>query len=132
MRTMLIVTVLAAAASVSAVTVPAANAQPAPVKTGKLAAGPVLTDGEGRTLYTYTRDMPGHSNCNDACATAWPPLLATDKDKDAGDYKVITRDDGKKQWAYKDKALYRFAKDAKAGAAGGDGLDKGKWQLAKP
>ncbi|MEN3977130.1 hypothetical protein [Emcibacter sp. SYSU 3D8] len=128
MRNMLIISVVAFAAGLSPVHAQSA----APVKVGETDAGAVLTDSEGRTLYTYTRDMPGHSNCNDACATAWPPLLAADKDKASGDYKIIARDDGKKQWAYKDKALYRFAKDAAPGDTSGDGLDKGKWQIAKP
>ena len=128
MRSMLIISAVALAASLS----PAhAQAEP-PVKVGQTDAGKTLTDVQGRTLYTYTRDMPGHSNCNDACATNWPPLLATEKDKGDGDYEVITRDDGSKQWAYKDKALYRFANDAKPGQAAGDGLDKGKWQAATP
>lgn len=127
MRNMLIITILAAA-----VLSPAYAQSGAPARAGETAKGQALTDSEGRTLYTYTRDMPGHSNCNDACATAWPPLLATATDKDSGDYKVIARDDGKKQWAYKDKALYRFARDAAPGDASGDGLDKGKWGIATP
>ena len=42
----------------------------------------------------------------------------------------ITRDDGTKQWAYKGKPLYTFARDTKAGDATGDG--KGPWHSAKP
>src|SRR6266700_1231697 len=36
--------------------------------------GTFLTDQAGRTLYMYTRDSVGISNCYDACAAAWPPL----------------------------------------------------------
>ena len=32
-------------------------------------------------------------------------------DKDAGDWTVVTRDDGSKQWAYKGKPLYTFFRD---------------------
>ena len=39
--------------------------------------------------------------------------MATDADKATGDYTVITRDDGKKQWAFKGKPLYFWAKDTK-------------------
>ena len=28
------------------------------------------------TLYTFAKDMPGVSNCNDNCAKNWPPLMA--------------------------------------------------------
>lgn len=71
-----------------------------------------LNDSSGKPLYTFARDTtPGKSACNGPCATAWPPLAATPTDKDAGDWTVITRDDGGKQWAYKGQPLYTYAKD---------------------
>ena len=66
----------------------------------------------GMPLYTFARDTtPGKSACNGPCATAWPPLSAAATDKDAGDWTVITREDGSKQWAYKGQPLYTYAKD---------------------
>src|SRR5262249_44833119 len=38
--------------------------------------GTVLTDSAGRTLYTFTKDQAGVSNCYDVCATYWPPLIS--------------------------------------------------------
>ena len=71
-----------------------------------------LNDSAGKPLYTFARDTtPGKSACNGPCTMAWPPLLATATDKDAGDWTVITRDDGTKQWAYKGQPLYTYAKD---------------------
>src|ERR1044071_1378559 len=37
--------------------------------------GAFLVGPNGMTLYLYTKDTPGVSNCYDKCATAWPPLL---------------------------------------------------------
>ena len=37
----------------------------------------MLTGTNGMTLYTFTRDTPGVSNCNGNCAAAWPPLMAS-------------------------------------------------------
>jgi predicted lipoprotein with Yx(FWY)xxD motif len=48
-----------------------------------------------------------------------------------GDWAVITRDDGSKQWAYKGKPLYAWAKDAKPGDRTGDGFNNA-WRVAKP
>jgi predicted lipoprotein with Yx(FWY)xxD motif len=104
----------------------------APAKTGQTAAGPVLTNASGMTLYTFTRDMPGFSNCNDACAVASPPFVADANAKAGGDWSVITRDDGKKQWAYKGKAVYSWSKDAAPGDATAEGAANGKWHVAKP
>ena len=103
------------------------------------AAGPakftdgVLTGSNGMTLYTFDRDPvgSGKSVCNGGCATNWPPLMAMDGDMTSGDYSVITRDDGKKQWALKGKPLYYWAKDQKAGDKTGDGFNS-VWHVVKP
>jgi predicted lipoprotein with Yx(FWY)xxD motif len=93
----------------------------------------VLTGPNGMTLYTFDRDTAGSgkSVCNGPCATNWPPLFAAEGAKDRGDYSVITRDDGKKQVAYKGKPLYYWVKDAKPGDKTGQGVN-GVWQVAKP
>src|SRR5512140_570960 len=38
--------------------------------------GSILVNSNGRTLYLFKADS-GKSACAGACATAWPPLLAT-------------------------------------------------------
>lgn len=93
----------------------------------------MLTGANGMTLYTFDKDAEGSgkSVCNGPCATNWPPLMASDGDKGRGDYSVITRDDGKKQWAFKGKPLYFWVKDSKPGDATGEGFN-GVWRVAKP
>ncbi|WP_341893959.1 hypothetical protein [Ferrovibrio terrae] len=105
----------------------------APAVPGNTALGSVLVDAKRMTLYTFDRDtMPGKSVCNGPCATNWPPLVATAGDMAKGDWSVITRDDGSKQWAYKGKPLYGWAKDTKPGDTTGDGFLNGAWHVAKP
>jgi len=103
-----------------------------PVASAKIADG-VLTGANGMTLYTFDKDVAGSSKsiCNGACATNWPPLMATETDPPSGDFTVITRDDGKKQWAFKGKPLYFWSKDSKPGDKTGDGFNQ-VWQVAKP
>ncbi|RZT32467.1 COG4315 family predicted lipoprotein [Cupriavidus agavae] len=93
----------------------------------------VLTDPQGLTLYTFDRDAAnsGKSACNGMCAANWPPLLAEPGRTAQGQYSVITRDDGTRQYAYKGQPLYRFAKDAKPGDRTGDNLNN-VWHVAKP
>jgi len=105
----------------------------APAKTGSTGLGPVLVDAKGMTLYTFDRDTaPGKSACNGPCATNWPPLMAAAESKPMGDWTVIARDDGSKQWAYKGKPLYAWSKDTKPGDTTGDGFLNGAWHAAKP
>ncbi len=85
------------------------------------------------TLYVFDKDVvgSGKSVCNGPCATNWPPLMAPEDAKPTGEFTVIVRDDGKKQWAFRGKPLYYWAKDTKPGDKTGDGFNK-VWQVAKP
>jgi len=106
----------------------ASMAQPAPAKV----ADGVLVGPNGMTLYTFDRDTAaGKSACNGPCATNWPPLMAPASASASGDWSIITRDDGAKQWAHKGKPVYYWAKDGKPGDRTGDGVNQ-VWHLAKP
>ena len=101
-----------------------AVAQPKP-------ADGVLVGPNGMTLYIFDKDTGDKSVCNGGCATNWPPFMAAETDKPAGDFTLVTRDDGKKQWAAKGWPLYYWAKDSKPGDKTGDGVN-GAWKTAKP
>ena len=97
------------------------------------AADGVLVGANGMTLYTFDKDAAGtgKSVCNGPCANNWPPLMVAAGASAGGDWSVVNRDDGAKQWAYKGKPVYFWAKDQKAGDRTGDGFN-GVWHLAKP
>lgn len=90
--------------------------------------GGMLVGHNGMTLYTFDKDTDGKSLCNGKCAENWPPLYA--EGAPSGDFSVITRDDGRKQFAYKGKPLYFWIKDQKPGDKTGDGFN-GVWHVAK-
>ena len=95
--------------------------------------GGVVTGSNGMTLYTFDKDAAGSgkSVCNGPCATNWPPLFADEGAQASGDYSIVTRDDGKKQWALKGKPLYFWAKDKQPGDKTGDGVNK-VWHVVQP
>jgi predicted lipoprotein with Yx(FWY)xxD motif len=97
------------------------------------AADGVLVGGNGMTLYTFDRDAAGSgkSVCNGQCAALWPPLMASATDNGSGDWSVVTRDDGAKQWAFKGKPLYFWVRDTKAGDRTGDNVNN-VWKIARP
>lgn len=86
----------------------------------------------GMTLYTFDKDAAGSgkSVCNGLCAANWPPLYAADADRAAGEWTIIVRDDGKKQWAFRGKPLYYWIKDQKPGDRTGDGVNNA-WRIAR-
>jgi predicted lipoprotein with Yx(FWY)xxD motif len=103
------------------------TAAPAKVSDG------VLVGPSGMTLYTFDRDAPGggRSACNGPCATNWPPLMVGSDARSTGDWSVVARDDGGRQWAYKGKPVYYWSKDAKPGDRTGDGFNDA-WRVARP
>jgi hypothetical protein len=79
------------------------------------------------------------SNCNWACASAWPPVTTTANATAAGSAKAsdigtITRSDGTKQVTYDGHPLYYFSGDSGPGTANGQGSDAfgAKWWLVAP
>jgi predicted lipoprotein with Yx(FWY)xxD motif len=111
----------------AAILLPALAFAQAPTKV----EGGMITNAAGMTLYTFDKDEAGKSMCNGPCAANWPPLMAGADAKPASDYTIINRDDGGKQWAYKGKPLYYWAKDQKPGDKTGDGFNN-VWHIAKP
>ena len=116
---------LVAGAAMLLVTGAALSADPVKTQAG------MFVNSAGMTLYTFDKDAAGKSVCNGPCATNWPPLMAGASDKAEGNWTIITRDDGGKQWAYKGKPLYTWVKDQKPGDTTGDGVGK-VWKIAKP
>ena len=93
----------------------------------------LMTGPNGMTLYTFDKDAigSGKSVCNGQCATNWPPFMAAAADRSGGDWTIVTRDDGSKQWAWSGQPLYYWAKDQKPGDMTGDGFNK-VWHAVRP
>jgi len=92
----------------------------------------VMVNAQGITVYTFDKDVAGSgkSACVDKCAKAWPAVLAGPSDKPMGDYTIIVRDDGKRQWAFRGKPLYTWPEDQEPGDKYGDNYLK-VWHVVK-
>lgn len=97
--------------------------------------GKILTDSKGKTLYFFSKDSKGSSNCSGNCSQIWPiyhhkeSSVGTGLDKSL--FGEITREDGTKQTTYKGWPLYYFADDITVNDIKGDGIQK-IWYVAKP
>lgn len=92
--------------------------------------GKILTNKAGMTLYTFDKDQRNESTCYDSCAAQWPPYLAAQGAEAKKGWKIIERNDGTKQWAYKGHPLYTWVGDTKQGDTTGDGVG-GVWHTAE-
>jgi predicted lipoprotein with Yx(FWY)xxD motif len=63
----------------------------------------------------------GTATCDEVCAKLWPPFTAPAAALPCGFWDVVTRVDGRRQWAYKGFALYTYAAD-KPGDIGGNAI----------
>ena len=98
--------------------------------------GQILVDGKGMTLYMFTKDEPGKSNCDADCLAKWPPFLtegAPTLGSGVDDSKVGTANlaDGSKIVTYNGMPLYFWVKDTKPGDTTGQGVG-GVWYVVSP
>jgi predicted lipoprotein with Yx(FWY)xxD motif len=63
------------------------------------------------------------------CAEAWPPLLAEASGRESGEWTLVARDAGARQWAFRGKPLYLSKRDTAPGEMNGDELQQ-KWYVA--
>ena len=80
---------------------------------------------QGFTLYVFDNDLgSASSNCNDDCATNWPPVIVADGTVSGlPNLGTITRADNSIQATYKGRPLYFFSGDNAAGDNNGDGVN---------
>jgi len=103
--------------------------------------GQILVDGQGRALYLFAADKTTDSTCYDACATAWPPMLADKGAKIDAMHDAIasltgstTRKDGTVQVTYNGHPLYYFVGDKNPGQIECQAIDNfgGAWYVVDP
>ncbi|QUW21981.1 hypothetical protein JSQ81_19790 [Sporosarcina sp. Marseille-Q4063] len=97
-------------------------------------AGEYLADDKGMTLYYFTKDVEGKSNCTEDCLANWPLVKAGEYEVpdgyDKADFGSITREDNdEEQLTYKGYPLYYFVKDEAQGDVNGEGV-KDVWYIA--
>ena len=89
----------------------------------------ILVGANGMTLYEFTNDTAGKSNCTGNCLVNWPALTVTQGTTPTaasgvtGKLATIVRtDDGQTQVTINDMPLYYFKNDKAAGDANGQGV----------
>lgn len=76
-----------------------------------LLSGRMLVTSEGNSVYAFSKDSPGKSNCYASCASAWKPIPAPAYAKDRGEFTILDRQPGIRQWAFRQQPLYTRVAD---------------------
>ena len=95
------------------------------LKTATIGGAAVLTDAKGFAVYSFAPDTMTKSDCNGACAAAWPPVKGpvTAGAGLTGKLGTIERSDGSAQATYNGHPLYTFVKDTGPGTDTGNGVN---------
>ena len=95
------------------------------LKTATIGGAVVLTDAKGFAVYSFAPDTMTKSDCDGACAAAWPPVKGpvTAGAGLTGKLGTIERSDGSAQATYNGHPLYTFVKDTGPGTDTGNGVD---------
>jgi predicted lipoprotein with Yx(FWY)xxD motif len=100
--------------------------------------GPMLFDETGQAIYLFDVETTSEPRCYDACAEAWPPVLAkgtpvAGRGVDESLLGTVERTDGTVQVTYADHPLYFYAHEAKHEVLCHDVfLNGGNWYVVQP
>ncbi len=97
--------------------------------------GRLLTTDSDRSVYAFDKDTADKSACDAACMRSWTPIVAPNRARPQGEWALLERSPGVKQWVYRGKPVYTH--NADSGAARQEGSDVPGWsnvytQLAPP
>ncbi|SEE60935.1 COG4315 family predicted lipoprotein [Ruania alba] len=104
------------------------------VTTAETDLGTILVDGEGMTLYMFTNDEEGVSNCEGDCLEAWPALEGEPEAGEGIDTSLLgslERSDGTVQASYNGWPLYYWVQDSAPGDTTGQGVND-VWYVLSP
>jgi predicted lipoprotein with Yx(FWY)xxD motif len=90
------------------------------------ATGRIILAASGFSVYSWDGDTRDKSNCAVAClGSEWRPVAAGRDELAQGEWRIIERSAGVRQWAFRGKPLYTHALDPKPRSL--DGSDVRGW-----
>lgn len=92
--------------------------------------GRMITTASRASVYVSDRDVPGKSTCYGTCTDVWAPIIAPESAQARGEWSVIEREPGVKQWAFRKKPLYTYVLDPADHSASLEGSDVPGWHNA--
>jgi predicted lipoprotein with Yx(FWY)xxD motif len=97
--------------------------------------GRLLTTDKNYSIYAYDQDVADASMCITECLQTWKPVAAPALARAQGDWSIIERSPGVRQWVFRKQPLYTYVLDTDSWSL--EGSDRVGWsnvytQLAPP
>jgi predicted lipoprotein with Yx(FWY)xxD motif len=73
----------------------------------------MLVNYAGFSVYAWDGDGANKSNCNADCLKKWSPVLAAETSQPQGEWTIIQRSPGVRQWSFRKKPLYTYIADTR-------------------
>ena len=73
--------------------------------------GRLLVTDRQLSVYMSDKDAPDSSACDTECSEIWIPMAAPASGRPHGEWTAFIRPDGTRQWAFRHRAVYRYALD---------------------
>ncbi len=90
-------------------------------------AGRQLLSDRGFTIYASDADRRGRSACEGDCLQRWAPVVAPASGRARGDWRILERADGTRQWVFRGRPLYRHLLDTRVRSR--EGTDAAGWHI---
>ncbi len=87
--------------------------------------GRLLTTAKNESLYAFELDSATEAACIAACLNTWEPVIAPALAKDQGEWAILERSPGVRQWVFRGKPLYTHKFDTRSWSLLGS--DKPGW-----
>lgn len=88
--------------------------------------GRLLTTDKNFSVYSYEQDTAQTSACHNECIRTWVPVTAPEIAREQGEWSIIERSPGVRQWVFRGKPLYTNVLDQQSWSQ--EGSDVAGWQ----
>ncbi|MCG8414660.1 MAG: hypothetical protein MI746_10625 [Pseudomonadales bacterium] len=88
--------------------------------------GRMLTTDKNAAVYSFDGDTANSSACQGECLTNWHPVLAPALARSQGEWTLLERSAGNRQWVFRGKPLYTYELDQSSWSQ--QGSDNPGWQ----
>lgn len=76
--------------------------------------GRLLATDKNNSVYSFDQDTATSTACTNECLSKWQPVLAPGLARAQGEWSILERSPGVKQWAFRDKPLYTYVLDQRS------------------